>query len=321
MRIGIAGLGSAGTYLVKRLHDAGFDVRAFDPKRPDHYIPCGYATDESRASHFMKKIGIDFEDYILTRAKNVIFTGSGMPEIHFPSRGLCTFDRNKLQRDVISDISTVNGHFSGNYDLAVDASGVSRSLLGSVRNDFLMYTKEYVSRESKHNDFYFRYFEAGKGYFWEFPLNGSYHIGAGSSDPEIISESLRGYSAIRITGRAIRLRPLFKDMVRGNIMGVGESIGTVSPVTGEGILPSIESAEILFTCIDRYSDLEELQAKYQNSIRKRFDHYRKLYALLQNFRNGRRISLSNAVAVRSVSKTMREFGIDFSVWKIMRYIL
>ncbi len=36
------------------------------------------------------------------------------------------------------------------------------------------------------------------------------------------------------------------NIVNGSIIGVGESIGYISPLLGEGIVPALESAEKLF---------------------------------------------------------------------------
>lgn len=321
MKIGIAGLGAAGTYLAMRLINDGFDVSAFDPKRPDYYIPCGYAANEETMSGLMHNIGMEFSRYVLSRAKTVTFTGKKLPEIVFSSSGLCTFDKNKLENDIINEIPYSREKFSGDFELAIDATGVSRALLGHADDDFLMYTKEYVTDSALHDDFYFSYFPSGTGYFWEFPLLGQYHVGAGSSDPGLIEDSMKGYSAVRVAARKIRLKPLFDSMSKGNVIGVGESIGTVSPITGEGIVPSIECAELLRNALRKYSDTDEIRINYSESVKKRFSHYEKLFPVLMNFRNGKRYSMGNLTAVRSAVKTMKEFGIDFKISKIIRHFV
>ncbi len=321
MRIGIAGLGSAGTYLARRLTDSGFDVTAFDPKRPGYYIPCGYAANENSMSEFMKKIGFDFSSYILSRAESITFTGTNMPDFSFNSLGLCTFDKNRLENDIIKTLSARNERLNGDFDIVIDATGVSRSLLGPAENDFLMYAREYVTENAEHEDFYFRYFQSGRGYFWEFPLGERNHVGAGSSELDLIDESLSGYTPLKVTARKIRLKPLFDQFARGKIIGVGESIGTVSPITGEGIVPSIECAEILYESLSRYTDLEDLKAAYIQSVMRRFRHYEKLFDLLVNFRSGRRMSYIGLTAVRSAVKTMKEFGIDFRISRVIRHLV
>lgn len=321
MRIGIAGLGSSGTYLAKRLTSDGFDVTSFDPKRPDYYIPCGYAANEKIISQLMNNIGVDFSQYVLSRARNVTFTGTNMPEIVFNSAGLCTFDKNRLENDIIAGLNYRNETFKGNFDLIIDATGVSRSILGPAKDDFLMYAREYVCDTAEHEDFHFSYFPSAAGYFWEFPLDGRYHVGAGSSDRDLIDESLNEFKPARVTARMIRLKPLFDQMFRGNAIGVGESIGTVSPVTGEGIMPSIECAELLREALGKYSDLQEVRLRYSESVKKRFSHYEKLFSLLMNFRNGKKFYSGNVKAIGSVVRTMKEFGIDFKLRKVLRHIM
>ncbi len=321
MEIGIAGLGCAGSYLLRRLKDNGFAVKGFDPKRPDFYIPCGYAANYSSMKLFMDKAGLDFESYVLSRAGSVTFTGTGMPDIIFDSAGLCTFDKNRLEKDMLEGTGYETKKLGGNHDLIVDATGISRSLLGQAESDFTMYTMEYVSETAEHKDFYFRYFPKGQGYFWEFPLGSLYHVGAGSSSLELIRESLRDSMPMKTTGRKIRLKPLFDQMTGGKIIGVGESIGTVSPITGEGIVPSIECADILYEVLRRRDTLDEIRLDYEKSVRKRFSHYVKLYSLLQSYRSGKRVSLKGMTAVRGVSRTMREFGIDFRISRILKYFV
>lgn len=321
MKIGIAGLGSAGSYLAKRLSDSGFDVTSFDPKRPDYYIPCGYAVNENTMSEYMKRIGFDFSDYVYSRAETITFTGVNMPDFVFDSKGLCTFDKNRLENDVISKLDARREKFSGDFDLIIDATGVSRNILGPAENDFLMFTREYVTEKCEHQDFYFRYFSSGKGYYWEFPLGDQYHIGAGSSDLNLIDESLEHQEYVRITSRKIRLKPLFDQMFHDNIIGAGESIGTVSPITGEGIMPSIQCSEILFECIKKYDDLESLRNKYSQSVKKKFRHYEKLYALLMSFRTEKKVSVNNLGTVRSAIRTMKEFGIDFKISSVIKHFL
>lgn len=321
VKIGIAGLGCSGSYLANMLSRDGFEVHAFDPKRDDYYIPCGYAANANSMEEFMNKAGMDFSAYVLSSAGSVVFTGENMPEIEFGSSGLCTFDKNRLERDLIARIPHSREKLHGDFDLVVDATGISRSLLGAAKKDFTMFTKEYVCDASDHDDFFFRYFSRGQGYFWEFPIGSAYHIGAGSSSLDLIDASLSQYHPKRITARKIRLKPLFDEMVSGKIIGAGESIGTVSPVTGEGIVPSIECADLLFRSIRKYDSLEDITEHYTESVKKRFAHYVRLYDLLVNFRSGSRMSLGNVLAVRSVSRTMREFGIDFRISKIVRHLV
>jgi flavin-dependent dehydrogenase len=115
-------------------------------------------------------------------------------------------------------------------------------------------------------------FDTNSGYFWYFPLaNGEAHIGAGDyrrHHLEYIEEFLQKYNPVRIKkmGRPIRLRPPSKcePFYFGKIVGVGESIGTVFPLAGEGIIPSLQCADIFLENIDD-------MIKYRRAV---LDHFR-----------------------------------------------
>ena len=89
------------------------------------------------------------------------------------------------------------------------------------------------------------------GYFWYFP------IGAGDYNKNHIVETDKflkkhGGKIVKTVGRPIRLATPENCMPYsdGNIVGVGESIGTVFPLLGEGIIPSMECADILVNNVD-----------------------------------------------------------------------
>ena len=101
------------------------------------------------------------------------------------------------------------------------------------------------------------------GHAWCFPLSQKvYHIGCGSlvADPREIMESLgwierasspdRGNVRCRCNG-AVRLTspyyslPFHHKDTSCEIWGVGEAIGCVAPLAGDGIVPGMKSAQIL----------------------------------------------------------------------------
>lgn len=320
----IAGLGISGGYLFRRLKLDGFDVQGYDPKADGFYVPCGYATNRLKISPLLKNIGIDSEDYVMSNAKKITISTETGRELHFTSSGLCTIDKNKLEADMIGDLQYHRKKVElpeSKDNILVDATGVSRYYLGPADEDFVMYTKEYLTEEHKRDDFYFRYFSAGKGYYWEFPLGGNYHIGAGGDSREIVDRSLDWVTRKnKIMSRKIRLSPLFGQITRDNIIGVGEAIGTVSPITGEGILPSMESAEVLFQCIKKFDDTEALKNAYVKEIRRIFSRYEKLFQLLLDTRSGELRKLSNLTAIRSAKEDFENFGIELKIGKVLKQL-
>ena len=319
--IHISGLGVAGSYLFRRLNDDGFDVSAYDPKREGYYLPCGYATNEFLLDTYLNNIGMGIGEYVLSRAQNVIFSGHNFDEISFNARGMCTIEKKRLEEDMVRGLHRGASAKMENADVMVDATGISRALLGPHPEDYRMYAREYLSPGSAHDDFYFYFFEGGHGYFWEFPLGGKYHVGAGSDSLEIINEKLSGYAREVVTGRMIRLAPLFDNVSRGNIIGVGEAVGTVSPIRGEGIVPSIKSAEFLFQALKKHSEPERIAEDYKAKLFREFGYYEKLRALVYKIQSGTKLGLSDLSSARLAKKDLEMFGIDFKMSKVSRHFL
>ena len=319
----IAGSGVAGSYLAGRLAATGVEFRLYDPKKPGFRIPCGYATNEVTFKKYAWLAGLDGDTYIQRRAGSVIITGEGMPELHFPSTGLCTIDKSRFEGDLVSTVRVERrmAPLPGEDDILVDATEISRHYLGAAPEDFTMHTTEYLSGSASHGEFYFRYFSGGHGYYWEFPLEQGYHVGAGSDSAVLIRKSLENIEHSAIMARDLRLRPLFSRMFSGRAVGVGESIGTVSPITGEGILPSIECAELLFQTISHETDFQEIKIKYGNAVRKKFGHYEKLFSLLMDARRGKMAKPASLAVIPAVKKDFRNFGIDLGIVRVLKELL
>ena len=319
--IRIAGLGVSGAYLYRRLSDAGFKVTAFDPKREGFYLPCGYALNENVARTYLKLINLEVEDYVESRAHNIIFQ-SGNREIEFKSLGLCTVDKNRLLSDLLGNLPFERRKAPAERDVVtVDATGISRSILGPIGNDFIMHTKEYLTSTASHHEFYFRYFSKGHGYYWEFPLGDHFHVGAGSDVLQLINSSLNVKGSLKVASRNIRLKPALQDIFRENVVGVGESIGTVSPITGEGIMPAMESAELLFQNLTKYENFSELSSNYSADIIKTFRRYEVLYSLLENARKGKILKLSNLIRYPAVREDFRHFGINLTLYSVAKTLI
>lgn len=321
----IAGLGIAGSYLFRRLSEAGFEVSAYDPKVSGFYVPCGYATNGFRLGNLISRVGLDVGDYVERDARRIIISGPDGREFDLSPAGLCTIDKNRLEGDLIGELSFSRSRapgLVGENNILIDATGVSRYYLGKAKGDLLMHTKEYLSPSATHEDFYFRYFSSGSGYYWEFPLSSGYHVGAGGDSAEMVKSSTNWVKEpVKTVSRKIRLSPLFDSMFRDNTIGVGEAIGTVSPITGEGILPSMESAEILFQQLKAHDSIEEVKANYRKEIMKTFSRFTRLFELLTDARNGDLKKLRNISALRSAREDFENFGIKLSISRILRQLV
>lgn len=320
--IHISGLGVAGSYLLNRLSQSGYDVTSYDPRRDGYYLPCGYATNENLLGVYLSNAGLKAEDYVLRRAHSVIFSGNNFGEISFDSRGMCTIDKKRLESDLVEGLVKKDPEGHRSADIVVDATGISRALLGRHEDDYTMYAREYLSPRAVHDDFYFYFFRQGHGYFWEFPMDNGYHVGAGSDDLEMIDERLGQYEKFVVTGRKIRLAPLFDRVSRGNVTGIGEAVGTVSPISGEGIIPSLKSAEFFFEALKRYeNDRVKMDEHYRSRLEKEFGYYRKLRALVHRIQIGGKAGLSDISAARAAKKDLENFGIDFRISRVIGHFL
>ena len=317
----IAGSGVAGSYLYGRLKNGGFEVRIFDPKVENFYIPCGFATNENLIKPFLDNLNIGFDQICEASGTPVEIVGNNFEPTEARNFGLCTINKMKMEQLMVGD-SVIHSKCPGpTDDPVVDATGISRFYLPPAVGDKKMYAMEKVCSTSDHENFYFYFFPKGRGYFWSFPLKGGYHIGAGGIDLEEVRSYLNKYESERILSRKIRMKPIMKDITSRNVIGVGESIGYISPLLGEGIVPALESAEALFQCIAKTDDLIEISELYLLKIRKRMDEFNRISGLVENMQSEKAIALSNILSARLALNEMKKFGFGISFRKILSHFL
>ena len=287
MRIAIVGMGVAGSYIAGRLggtHEVvGFD--RFSERNFDSI--CAWGTSKGVLRAFMKNVGLNFEDYVLHDGKRMIVeTHSGPLEIKL--KDLCTYDKARLIKDLLKDQEVHFGQMvlqpPEGFDLVVDSTAL-RGLLPKVREDLYIPCLEYMIEygNAPFDDFYIKPFSNFGGYFWYFPLgDGRAYVGAGDyfrRHVEFLEQFRRkhGGEAVKRFGRPIRIAPpsLCQPFSEGNVVGVGESIGTVFPVLGEGIIPSLQCAELF---IESLHDLE----LYKKRVLEKFKIYETIFRLVRS---------------------------------------
>jgi flavin-dependent dehydrogenase len=295
MKVAIAGAGIAGGYLAALLERRGISPDVYDAM--DHGTRCGCRSCGWGAPSFigpyLADVGLDLDVYLLGPMPSMNFDGL------LAKTPLATLDKPRLVRDLARGTRLLREDLgpgkAGDYDIVVDATGIARAFLPPCRSDLTLPTLQHrVAAESRGSDRLGAGVHGnevpGLGYLWIFPLrDGEYHIGIGGIglvSPETLLERFYRDSAGRFSFTplcgcrgAIRVAspyystPFFLRRTRDDgtsqlILGVGESIGTVSPFTGEGIVYSLECAKML---ADSWLRPEE----YARSVLARFRWMRK----------------------------------------------
>ncbi len=290
MRVAVVGAGVAGAYLLNRIPDE-HEVECFE-MRPEEkwYTVCAWGTSEPYISEMVKKAGFNFDDYVLHKGKRMI-VNLGRGDFEIKLKGLVTYDKHRLTHDMIrghtihwgSRVKELNGEFR-DFDMVVDATGLQRSLLPKIQKDVVIPSVEYQvkSKELPYDDFYIRPYDGLSGYYWYFPLgDGMAHIGAGDYFGKYRGELeafIKKYhcEVVRKIGRPVRVSPpeYCQPFNSGKVVGVGESIGTVYPMLGEGIIPSMQCADLFVENMDNIP-------RYTDAVLRKFEIYAKVYRFIK----------------------------------------
>ena len=290
MRLAVVGTGVAGAYLLNRL-PPGVEAEAFEAKTEKNwYTVCAWGTSEPFISGLVKQAGFNFQDYVLHRGKSMV-VDLGDEQVTIPLRGLVTYDKHKLTEDMLkgkkvhwgSQVKMANGSFEG-FDQVVDSTGLHRSLLPKVEDDLLIPSLEYQvrSKELPYDDFVIRPYPGLTGYWWYFPLgDGMAHVGAGDLKGRYryeLDEFVKKHNCeiVKRIGRPVRVTPpaYMEPFFDGKVTGVGESIGTVYPMLGEGIIPSME-------CVDLFVDHMGDREGYRRAVLDHYAMYAKVYRFIK----------------------------------------
>lgn len=297
MKIAIVGLGVAGSYLLNTLSEE-HDVVGYEMQKEGQFdAVCAWGTSKHEISRILSPIDFQFQEYIL-------FEGSYMhielteKILKIPLKGLCCYDKHKVELDLTKG---KNANFGvrvsaatfpyHKYDLVVDATSLQRALLPRIGEQILVPCVEYMVKYNgkvPYQDFYIKPFPSNSGYFWYFPLgNNTAYVGAGDyykTHNEVLDafNKTHGGTIMKKIGRPVRLSSpkLCRPFSQGNVVGVGESIGTVFPILGEGIIPSLHCAQLL------RENLDDIP-KYENEVMSKFKDYHDVYSLIKLKMNGK----------------------------------
>jgi len=290
LKLAVVGAGVAGAYMMNRL-PSGVEAEAFEMKTEKNwYTVCAWGTSQPFIRDMVKQAGFSFDDYVLHKGKKMR-VDLGDEELNINLTGLVTYDKHRLTEDMLkgkkvhwgAQVKQLDGNLAG-FETIVDATGMHRSLLPKIKDDLLVPSLEYQvkSKELPYDDFVIKPYPGLAGYWWYFPLgDGMAHVGAGDLQGRYryeLDDFVKKYhcEVLRRIGRPVRVTPpkFAEPFFDGKVVGVGESIGTVYPMLGEGIIPSMQCVNLF---VDHLSDREG----YRRAVLDHFAIYAKVYEFIR----------------------------------------
>jgi flavin-dependent dehydrogenase len=307
LKIAVAGAGLTGSYLYRLLVPRGHEVDLYDrpPWTKCGINPCAWGTSRGFAE-FIGAAGLDAATYVLAASDHVVI------DQVWVKADIFTFDKQRLIGDLRQGATIRQGRpdFS-KYDRIVDCTGVSRAFLPPVGDDVVLPCVQYRVRTEKplENEIRLR----AIGYSWCFPLSpNEYHVGCGSlvMDPRKIIKELGWAGNGSATGEVlcgcngkIRLtapqysQP-FVARIRGReVWGVGEAVGCVAPLAGDGIVPGMRSVQILLEWWDKPDG-------YAKALLDEFSWMKNERRVIDKLRTNREPGLRDAWTLKKNSRRM-----------------
>ena len=339
MKIAVVGIGVAGAYLMNQLSDIhDVHVRGFErmPEK-EHDAVCAWATCDNVMKEYAKRCGLNLDNYILHDGKKmVVDIGDGNDSgknIEINLKGMVSYDKLKLIQDMIkgTDIRFEKvpnkSDLEQEYDIIIDSTGFHRHYLPKLRNELWIPCIQYKVKYENlpFDDFYLKAFPSLSGYFWFFPLgNGYAHIGSGDfkrKQTHVFMDSFMRKHPCEIlkkVGRPVRITPPshclpFTDGRK--TIGVGESIGTVYALLGEGIIPST-------ICAQLFMDNLYNKEKYIADVLETFKIYTNVYNFIRKSINKKFNILKDFVEVLKIYKYMKSsedrFGMEINMLNMLK---
>ena len=331
MKIAVVGIGVAGGYLLSRLKKE-HEVVGFERfSEETHDSICAWGTTKGPMQKFAQKCDLDFDEYVIHDGKNM-YIDMNSERFNIKLMGLCTYDKIRLIKDMARGCkihyNTVPklDDLESEFDLIVDSTGFYRTYLPRPARDFYLPTYQYkIKYEDRvpFDDFYLKPFSSISGYFWYFPLDEKHaHIGAGDKNRKHIEETngfvkKYGGKIIKTVGRPIRLATpdMCEPFYHGKVVGVGESIGTVYPLLGEGIIPSM-------TCADIFIENIGNNKRYREQVLEKFAIYPKVLAFVRNKMDSKFGMLKHFTDLISIYRYMKKnekrFGMEIRIGDMMK---
>jgi len=310
----IIGAGVSGSYLASLLDQEGSEYEAYDFAEV-RGCTCAWGTHYSLLKERLSKVGLNADDYILSRCRTLIFGG-----VRIKLLNSVMIDKPKLIDDLLPSSKVVRKKVSLHQlqeDIVVNATAEPAVL----DKQLLTVQHKVLAGNLEPNTSYIHVDRRYVGYAWCFPLDdeGKYfHLGAGCLDerPTPLLEGMKERYKIIVKqelcscDRAINLvSPSKISADASKFISIGEAGGYVFPLTGEGIIPSMDSAEILLQSMQACGSREEVALSYKAKSLAYFrkEKYGEAHNILERMKKGKAFSWASAVKhlfVRSKNRSM-----------------
>jgi flavin-dependent dehydrogenase len=340
MYFAIAGAGVAGSYLANMLQKRGHDVDVFEASKKEHHWPvCAWGASRHMLDRFSDQAGLKFGNYIFHIGQKLRIELPNNTEEWLELKGLTTYNKHGWEDDLLKHTNVTYGFRVSResfpfdkYNYIIDCTGLHRSLLPKSRQDFLIPAYEYLLENVQGlEEFYVISYKGAKGYFWYFPLdNGRAYMGAGDIERKYygIEAFFKRHPEAKIVkkvGRPIRLSPpkRMEPFYEGKVIGVGESIGCVFPMLGEGIIPSLICCDLFLDVLDRGKGKFDFK-QYRKKVLARFGYYDDVYQIVRLKMDGKLSTIRHINLMMSMYTNMKKeekrFGFEVSFDKMTRLV-
>jgi len=305
--LAIAGAGVAGAYLYKLLSQEKVRIDVYDIRHKTRcgVSPCAWATTGGFVD-LVEASGLDPGKYILQKIGHVTVDERKVKV------EVMTIDKPRLVKDLLAGADINYSPLDvKKYDRVIDATGLSRTFLPPIEKDIVSSCIQYCVQKNARMEA--RVEPGGIGYAWCFHLSENrYHIGCGSlaEKPLQVMKDLGWFETynlnpgrnifcgcsgkIRLTGPS-GSQPFVADGTTDGIWGVGEAIGCVGSIVGDGIVPGMRSTQVL---IDNWNSPD----RYRESILKEFSWIDDERRLIDKLRKKEPLNMGDALIIKNNSK-------------------
>ncbi len=256
VNVAVAGAGVAGSLLANLLeNDGGYRVTVYDGNRMRGH-GCAWGCFYTLLKEQLGRVGLNVDDYVLCKTETLVLNGTPVK-----LRNEVAIDKPKMLEDLYPSRRVVKKHLPDlnvyGADLVVNATSEP------LTNHYTIMTRQYkVEVEGAEKRVaYINMNPNIVGYSWLFPLDEdgeNYHLGAGciNVDPHVLIGKMMERYRFKVKrekcscSKSIKvLNPDKTVLVKDKVVCVGEAAGCVYPITGEGIIPSMQSANILYNAL------------------------------------------------------------------------